>query len=213
MWIKICGMTDPVIARQVADCGPDAIGLNFYSKSPRCVSIETARTIVNELPPGVEPVGLFVNHDRTELREICEAVGLRTIQLHGDETPEFIAELSGLDIIRAFRVGGEGLASVAAQLEEYDRRGISLKKCLVDARVEGAYGGTGHTAPWEILRTWNELNWPPLVLAGGLTPDNVQKAIQTVRPAGVDVASGVEECPGKQSVEMARRFIRLARST
>lgn len=208
MWIKVCGITDLSIARQLAVAGVDAIGLNFYAKSPRCVSLETARAIVRTLPDTVEPIGLFVNHKVEQVWETCDALGLKTIQLHGDEPPEFLELLGDVRIIRAFRVGEAGLDDVAQQLDRYRILGIKLRACLVDAKLEGAYGGTGHVAPWKLLADeWDAARWPPLILAGGLNPENVRQAIDVVHPWGVDVASGVEESPGRQSLEKVTRFV------
>lgn len=213
MWIKICGITDPSLARAVAACGPDAIGLNFFARSPRCISLGRAAQIVAELPDSVEPIGLFVNHSTAEILRNARTLGLRTVQLHGDEPAAVAAELeqAGLEIIRAFRVGGEGLAPVAAALAELRSLRVELRACLIDARVEGSYGGTGHRAPWEILSADWRCEWPPLVLAGGLRPENVAEAIATVGPWGVDTASGVEAAPGQQDLDAVRAFIQAAR--
>lgn len=212
IWIKVCGLRTVEAALDVARCRPDAIGLNFFAKSPRSVDIETATEIVRQLPQGIEPIGLFVNHPLEEVLHICEACGLSTVQLHGDETPQFAAELQPLKILRAFRVGQEGLGEVERDLERYDRLGVSLVGCLVDARVAGAYGGTGHRAPWDLLAQDWKSGWPRLVLAGGLGPENVAEAIATVHPWGVDVASGVESAPGVKSPELVRQFVERART-
>lgn len=213
MWIKICGISDPETAGAVAACQPDAIGLNFHPPSPRCVDPHAAQTIVAELPPGVEPIGVFVNRSRQEILQIAQQVGLQTVQLHGDEPASLCRDLqaANLDVIRAFRVGDEGLAEVAEYLSELKTLRVELRACLIDARVAGAYGGTGHTAPWELLsRDW-QCDWPPLILAGGLTPDNVRSAIKVTGCWGIDTASGVESSPGKQNLEKVREFIRQGR--
>ncbi|SFI18721.1 phosphoribosylanthranilate isomerase [Planctomicrobium piriforme] len=213
MWIKICGLTRVDIAREVARLAPDAIGLNFYAQSKRRVTVDIAAEIVSLLPASVTPVGLFVNHSPDEIRAICQRTGLKTIQLHGDETPEIVAELAEFQIIRAFRVGEAGLDHVAADLERYRTLGVTLHKCLIDAAVPGAYGGTGHRAPWEVLKRDWDSTWPPLVLAGGLTPANVSQAIAEVSPAGVDIASGAEASPGVQDLQKVLAFITSARQT
>ncbi len=217
MWVKICGvnqLADALTFQSLAKQGirPDAIGLNFYPKSKRFVAPDIAAEIVKLLPPEVVPVGLFVNHSAEEIRTICTQCGLTTIQLHGDETPEFAAELREFQILKAFRVGPEGLDPVARQLERYQQIGVSLPRCLVDSQVPGSYGGTGHRAPWEQLRSGWSNDWPPLILAGGLNPQNVQEAIQATCAMGVDVASGVESSPGRQDPQLVEQFILEART-
>ncbi|REJ87547.1 MAG: phosphoribosylanthranilate isomerase [Planctomycetota bacterium] len=211
MWIKICGIRNVETAERVAALAPDAIGLNFYDQSPRCVEQETAAKIVAGLPPDVEPVAVFVNATAERVAEVCRTCGIRTVQLHGDESPEFVGRLNGLQVIRAFRVGDGDLPSIAADLDRYQTLGIPLRACLIDARVEGAYGGTGHTAPWETLATGWQADWPPLILAGGLKPDNIRQAIEVVHPWGVDVASGVESSSGGKDLNSVAAFIASAR--
>jgi phosphoribosylanthranilate isomerase len=212
MWIKICGICDVDTALRVAALGPDAIGLNFYDRSPRCVAPDVAAAIVRRLPAHVEPVGVFVNHTLSEVHALSAACGLHTVQLHGDEPPEFAAALCGFSVIRARRVGAQGLQDVGADIERCRRLGVALRACLIDARVEGAYGGTGHTPPWDRLHAeWRE-DWPPLVLAGGLTPDNVCAAVSLVHPWGLDVATGVESSPAVKDLVRVGQFIRAARA-
>lgn len=213
LWVKICGIRDVATARSVAALGADAIGLNFYPDSPRVVSPDTAAEIVAALSSSVTPVGVFVNHTPDEVRSICRHVGLSTVQLHGDETPQMMAELDGLQLIRAFRVRGEDLRAVAADLRETAAAGVHLTACLLDAHVPGSYGGTGQCPPWQVLADgWDHEHWPAMILAGGLTPENVADGVRTVRPWGVDVASGVESSPGEKDLERVRRFITSARN-
>lgn len=212
MWTKICGIRDLDTAQRVALLLPDAIGLNFFAGSRRLVGPDVAAAIVRELPDRVEPVGVFVNHALDDVRAICRQTGLRTVQLHGDEPPELAAALTDLDVIRVYRVGAAGLAPVAADLERCRSLGVRLRACLVEAHIDGSYGGTGRTAPWTLLRDgWQLTDWPPLILAGGLTPDNVAQAVRSVRPWGVDVASGVESAPGVKDVDRVAGFLRAAR--
>lgn len=210
MWVKICGIASQAAAERVIAHAPDAVGLNFYSGSKRCLSADVAREIVRRLPTEVRPVGLFVNHSQREIEEICDHCSIQTIQLHGDESPEFAATLRRFQIIRAFRVGPEGLAVVAQELQRYADLDVPLLAALIDARTEGTYGGSGHVAPWHLLREWKS-HWPHMVLAGGLSPDNVRMAIDAVGPWGVDVASGVEAAPGLQDSEKVRLFVEQAR--
>lgn len=212
IWTKICGIRDIETALAIAECGPQAIGLNFYGRSPRVVSVEVAKTIVSRLPPGVEPVGVFVNHSIEEITTICRTCGLETVQLHGDEPPDVMAALSSFRVIRAFRVGEAGLDDVAHYLEACRRLNALPWACLVDARVEGAYGGTGQVAPWDLLRReYNTCDWPPLILAGGLRPENVALAVRTVQPWGVDVAGGVESTVACKDIAMVRKFVEATR--
>ena len=217
MWTKLCGIADPESSRAAAAARPDAIGLNFFEQSPRYVTPIVAKAIVADVSPAILPVGLFVNHPVEEIAAICDDVGLTHVQLHGDETAADVAELLSLapelQIIRAFRIGEDGLHSVAEFLRECRSREMTLFACLLDARVDGRYGGTGDLAPWEVIRDHYRFDdWPPLILAGGLTPDNVSDAIHTVRPWGVDTASGVELEPGVKSAELCRRFVEAAGS-
>ena len=200
-------------AQAVAQAGADAIGLNFYAQSPRVVAPEMAADIVAALDGAAEPVGVFVNHSVAEIQAICRQCGLRTIQLHGDEPPEQLAELSrDYRVIRAFRVGAEGLQSAILYLDACRRLEAKPWACLVDASAPGQFGGTGKTAPWEALALeYKSAEWPPLILAGGLRADNVSQAITTVSPWGVDVAGGVESSVACKDGALVRQFVLSAR--
>lgn len=213
VWIKICGIRDLAAAREVAAFQPDAIGLNFYARSPRCVDPETAAAIVRELPAGIEPIALFVNHQPVEIRRIARQCGVRTLQLHGDEPPELLAELGEFRILRAFRFGPEGWGPLAAYLEACRAQQTLPAACLIDSHVPGTYGGSGQTVAWSAVADgYDRSAWPPLILAGGLQPDNISAAIEAVRPWGVDVASGVESSPGVKHRDLVSRFIANARA-
>jgi len=219
MLVKICGIRDVDTALAAAAAGADAIGLNFYAQSPRVVTPAVAAEIAAQVrsAPGnaVEAVGVFVNHSAGEIRTICRSCDLTTIQLHGDESPELVAELSAeFRIVRAFRIGLEGLDSLVRYLDACARLDALPWACLVDARVEGQYGGTGHTAPWELLaRDYRTDEWPPLILAGGLRPDNVAEAIRVVHPWGVDVAGGVESAVACKDAALVRQFVQNAKAS
>jgi phosphoribosylanthranilate isomerase len=211
MWVKICGVRDETNAAAVAACRPDAIGLNFYAGSPRSVSPDTAARIVRALPPEIEAVGVFVNHPVEEIRRICAACGIGTVQLHGDEPAEVIELLQPLKVTRALRLHGESESEIVETLRDLPA-GV-VRACLVEPHVAGAYGGTGRRAPWEWLgRVWRR-EWPPLILAGGLRPENLAEAVRTARPWGVDVASGVESAPGVKDPIQVAAFIAAARAS
>jgi len=210
--IKICGITRVEDAHLAAAAGADACGLNFFAKSPRCVAFSTAAEICRQLPPSVVRVGVFVNAPVAEVIDTFDRLGLTAIQLHGDEPPEYLGQLGGRPVIRAFRLGPEGLSTIERYLARCEAQGVLPRMVLADAYRPGQYGGTGTRADWEALAGYGALPWKlPLVLAGGLGPDNVAEAIRRVRPAAVDTASGVEAALGQKSAEGMRRFVAAAR--
>ena len=210
-WVKLCGVRDLATARMLAALRPSAIGLNFYKPSSRFVDIEAARAIQAALPEEILSVGVFVNESTAGIVEICSRTGIQAIQLHGDEPPEQLAQLRialpETSILRAWRVDETGLDSLAAYLEECETPPDAI---LIDAKVAGEYGGTGRTAPWEILRDY-PASWPPMILAGGLHAENVAQAIATVRPFGVDTAGGIESSLGVKDADRAAAFVTAAR--
>ena len=211
--VKICGITNKADAMEAARLGADAVGLNFYRKSPRRVVHNAAYAIAWQRPPGVHCVGVFVNENPTRILELVDELSLDYVQLHGDEPPQMVSELRGPKIIRAFRCGDEGLAPAKSYLDECARFGRLPSAVLVDAAQEGAYGGTGRTANWNrIAETRDLVGEVPLILAGGLTCDNVSEAIRLIRPNAVDVASGVESTARRKDSKLMQRFIEAARS-
>jgi len=210
--IKICGITNVEDAQMAAEAGADAIGLNFYAGSRRFVATKQAARIALALPSRVQKVGVFVNATAEEILRICDAVGLDAIQLHGDELPRFNGELRGKPIIKAFRLRGPSLASVPDYLKESAAISDSVRMVLVDAFRPGAFGGTGERLDWQALGQWKSLICVPLVLAGGLTAENVDAAISATRPAAVDTASGVEAAPGIKDATKVREFVERAQS-
>lgn len=198
---KICGITRVEDALLAAEAGADAIGLVFYDKSPRAVDVRQARTILAALPPFVTSVGLFVNASRCFIGEVLDAVPLDLLQFHGDETPEQ-CEGHGRPWFKALRVRpGDDLRAEAARFS-------GARAILLDAYVPGVPGGTGERFDWKLIPA----DLPrPLILAGGLTPDNVAEAIASVRPYGVDVSGGVEASRGIKDAAKVTAFIQRVR--
>ena len=199
--VKICGITRVEDALAAAAAGADAIGLVFYAKSPRAVDIEQARVILAALPPFVTTVGLFVDAERSELERILASVPLDLLQFHGDESVQQ-CEAFGRPYIKALRVKAGD--DIAAQVARYP----SAQGILLDAYVEGVPGGTGEAFDWSLIP---QALSKPLILAGGLRPDNVAEAVSRVRPYAVDVSGGVEANKGVKDVEKVGAFIRAAR--
>jgi len=199
---KICGITRVDDALTAAKAGADAIGLVFYAKSPRAVDVRQARQIVTALPPFVTTVGLFVNASRCEINEILDAVPLDMLQFHGDETP---AQCEGFHRpwFKALRVGnGE---DIEAQVARY----ANASGILLDTFVAGVPGGTGERFDWSLIPAALA---KPLILAGGLTAENVQQAIAQVRPYAVDVSGGVEASKGVKDASKVMAFVGRVRS-
>ena len=194
---KICGITRIEDALAAAEAGAHAIGLVFYAKSPRAVSVQQAREIIRALPPFVTTVGLFVNASRCELSEILEAVPLDLLQFHGDETP---ADCEGYNrpYIKALRVRPGDDLEAACKLY------ASASGILLDTYVAGVPGGTGETFDWALVPA--RLS-KPVILAGGLSPANVAQAIARVKPWAVDVSGGVEQAKGIKDHARIRAFI------
>ena len=198
---KICGITRIEDALAVVEAGADAIGLVFYGKSPRAVSVEQAAAILHALPPFVTTVGLFVDMPRDELQQLLQRLPLDLLQFHGDESPAD-CEGFGRPYIKALRVRpGEDVA--AAMAPYTGARGI-----LLDTFVEGVPGGTGASFDWSLVP---EDAAKPIILAGGLDSDNVARAIRQVRPYAVDVSGGVEASKGIKDADKIRAFVRAVR--
>jgi phosphoribosylanthranilate isomerase len=199
--VKICGVTSAQQAAACAEIGVDAVGVNFVSSSPRRVDEATARAIVDAVGAQTLVVAVVAGMDVQELRGLAARTGVGCLQLHGDEPAELVAALLP-HAYKAIRVAGpEDVATAESMPGAY---------VLVDARVEGALGGTGHAFDWGLvvgLATRRRV-----VLAGGLTPENVASAIQRVRPWCVDVASGVESAPGIKDIGKVRAFVDAARA-
>jgi phosphoribosylanthranilate isomerase len=201
--IKICGITRLADAMVAVEAGVDALGFIFCEASPRFIRFSAAASIVRQLPPFVARVGVFVNADDAAVRRAIEVSGIDTLQFHGDEPPEFCRRFP-LNAYKAFRL------SDAASLEVC--RQYSGMAWLLDSHVPGVPGGTGETFNWDLAIEAKKLN-PHILLAGGLTPANVGEAIRRVRPAAVDVSSGVENEPGRKDADKLRAFVAAVRRT
>ncbi len=205
--IKICGVTTPEDAQFALDVGADAVGLNFFSQSPRYLSPPKAAAIIRALPAFAVPVGVFVGMPLRQVCAIAFQLGLRAVQTYDAPAvedsfpfahiPTFrVKDIASLDLIRKFVEQTRGL-------------GVPPSAVLLDSHVAGQYGGTGERAPWELLKGFDP--GVPVILAGGLTPDNVAEAVATVRPWGVDVASGVESAPGIKDRDKIAAFVKNSR--
>ena len=199
--VKICGITRVEDALAAAAAGADAIGLVFYAGSPRAVGVEQARAIIAALPPFVTTVGLFVDAGRDELVHILASVPLDLLQFHGDESAEQ-CEGFGRPYIKALRVRAGD--DIVARVADYP----GAQGILLDAYVEGVPGGTGEAFDWSLIPQGLS---KPLILAGGLRPDNVAAAVARVRPYAVDVSGGVEASKGIKDAQKVGAFIRAAR--
>jgi phosphoribosylanthranilate isomerase len=201
--VKICGITSEEDARAACEAGADSLGFNFYKASPRHVDAAEVAKFRARLPANAEVVGVFVNARPIDVANLCASLGFDAVQLHGDETPQRVAELAAtIPVIKAFRVGPDFLLEA---LDEYSR----ASAFLLDAAEAGQYGGTGRTNDWALARSAARTR--RIILAGGLNAENVAAAIHLVRPYGVDVASGVESKPGKKDQARLREFIQEVR--
>lgn len=211
--VKICGLTTPEDAACLAGASVDAAGLNFYSRSVRFVSHDSARQIAAALPQGVLRVGVFVNASSAEILRCVRQTPLDCVQLHGDEPPEQLVELGPTPLVKAFACTTDFLDRISRFLDAADRLGRRPDLILLDAAAQQVRGGSGQTADWSLARRYHELpGAPPLVLAGGLRAENVARAIAEVRPSAVDTASGVESSPGRKDPALVRAFAAAARS-
>lgn len=204
--VKICGITNLEDARLAVEAGADALGFNFYKKSPRHIEPVAARKIIDHIGGSVMHVGVFVDHSIGEVLRTIDAAGIDAVQLHGEESAAFVSDLGkrcDRDIIKAFRVapGFDHKATL-----EFDVRGV-----LLDGYSRNARGGTGETFDWGIANLVRGIV-PELWLAGGLTPDNVRNAVDKVDPFAVDVCSSIESSPGIKDRASLRRFILEAKS-
>ena len=199
--VKICGITNLADAQVAVEAGADALGFNFYEKSPRYVSLKTAAEISKQLPPFVMRVGVFVNAPEDFVLCAINEASLTMLQFHGDEPPEFCTQF-GLMSMKVFRIRDE------KSLEEIPN--YQTDAYLLDAYSVEARGGTGEKFNWDLAVEAQKFG-KPIFLAGGLTPENVAEAVKKVQPFGVDVSSGVESAPGKKDHAKVKAFIQAAK--
>jgi len=198
---KICGITNLDDANVAVENGASAIGFIFYEKSPRTISINNAKSISKHLPKTIARVGVFVNHEKDFINEAISEVPLDMIQLHGDETPDFCNQFD-VPILKALRIKNEASLSV---MDQYD-----VAVFLLDTFSNDQYGGTGETFDWSVL---NRKFKTPIILSGGLNPENILDAIDAVNPSAVDVNSGVESFPGKKDYNKLKSLFKNLNKT
>ncbi len=199
--VKICGMTNLQDTVQAASCGVWAVGFIFYKKSPRFIGAFKARKIIDQLPPFVTPVGVFVNQKEGAVKDILQFCGINTVQFHGEETPEYCRRFKKqCKVIKAVRVNNT--------VDPDSLKKYSVDAFLLDAFQEGVFGGTGQTFPWHLAKAVKGLG-VPLILSGGLNPQNVLSALESVNPYAVDVCSGVEKAPGHKNNHAVKEFVSI----
>jgi phosphoribosylanthranilate isomerase len=199
-FVKICGTTNLEDALAAVAAGADALGFNFYTRSPRYISPAAARKIVDQLPDSVLKIGVFVNEEPQSLLPILTQAGLSAVQLHGDESPEYCRLMGERYVIKAFAAG-----------DDFNPEAYQVEAIMLDTKDNRLRGGTGRVFDWSIAQRANQSN-VKLFLAGGLSPENVAAAITTVRPYAVDACSSLEDAPGRKNHERLRAFINAVRS-
>jgi phosphoribosylanthranilate isomerase len=201
--VKICGITNLDDALAAVAAGADALGFNFYNLSPRYISPQHAREIIEQLPESLLTVGVFVNEESDTVRAIAGEAGLRALQLHGDETPEYCRQLaSDFYVIKAF--------AVADTFDIQVSQAYGVEAIMLDTKHNNLRGGTGRVFDWSVARR-AVATVPKLFLAGGLSPENVENAVEIVRPFAVDACSALEDKPGKKNHERMRVFVNTVR--
>lgn len=200
--IKVCGITNPADALAAVKCGVDAIGFIFYEKSPRHISPEDAKEIIDFLPRSPARVGVFVNHEISEVKRIMELCRIDLIQLHGNESPAYCSSFDSSRIIKAIAPEPGN----CPELKQY-----SVKAVLIDAYDPTLHGGTGKTSDWELAASISKVR--PLILSGGLNIENICDAIKAVSPRAVDINSGVEVSPGRKDHRKLSEIVEIVKAT
>ncbi len=206
--IKVCGMTDMAEANGLVAAGVDALGFIFVEASPRNINPEKARKLVAALPPFVDAVGVFVDQDLEVVNEIAEYCGLTMVQLHGAESPQY-CEAVDVRVVKTFSIRSD--AEVCETNPYFDPYLEVVSGILLDTFHEKLAGGSGQTFDWELTKKCHPT--VPLILAGGLNPENIADAIRQVRPFAVDVNSGVETSPGVKDIGAVERLVESMRAT
>lgn len=202
-FVKICGITNLDDALVALDAGADALGFNFYKPSPRYIAPEAAHEIIAQLPSSTLTVGVFVNEESPQsVKDLARRASVTAIQLHGDESPDYCRNLAGYKIIKALAAGSDFDSQAA--------RAFDVEAILLDTKDATLRGGTGRVFDWTIAREVKRLV-PKLILAGGLSLQNIEHAIITVEPYGVDACSALEAKPGKKDHERMRAFMETIR--
>ena len=202
-FIKICGITNLDDALAAVDAGADALGFNFYKPSPRYITPETAHAIITELPQSVLTVGVFVNEATPQsVENLARDAGVTAIQLHGDESPDYCQSLKPRYVIKALAAG--------ADFDTQRAQNYDVDAILLDTKDDALRGGTGRVFDWSITQRLGHTA-PKLFLAGGLSLQNIEEAIVSVDPYGVDACSALEETPGKKNHERMRAFVKKIR--
>jgi phosphoribosylanthranilate isomerase len=202
--IKICGITNLDDALAAIDAGADALGFNFYKPSPRYITPQNAREIIAQLPKSVRKIGVFVNEEPEIVKNVAAESGVTALQLHGDESPDYCRELAvNQSIIKTFAVSSDFDSSVTQRYQ--------VDAIMLDTKHNSLRGGTGRVFDWSIAQQASKII-PKLFLAGGLSPENVADAIESVHPFAVDACSSLEVMPGKKNHERIRAFVEAVRS-
>ena len=201
--IKICGITNPEDALAAVRCGVDALGFIFYEKSPRYISPEDAKEIIDLLPESPAKVGVFVNHEISEVKRIMELCRLDLVQLHGNESAAYCRSFASSQIIKAF--------SAKPGVHPEKLKIYPVKAVLIDACDPTLHGGTGKTSDWELADSISKVR--PLILSGGLNIENIRDAIKAVSPRAVDINSGVEISPGRKDHRKLSEIVEIVRTT
>lgn len=205
--IKVCGITRQADAHAAVHFGVDALGFIFVKKTPRYIAPDSARAIIETLPPFITRVGVFVNSPMDAVQEIVSRSGLTQVQLHGNESSGYCDELKSwnrsLTICKVFRIG---LDRIPTHISGYDQ---AIDCVLLDTFIKGADGGTGEIFDWNLIQGLSLKK--PLILAGGLSLENVEEAVRKVVPYGIDINSGVEDEPGKKNPQLIEKLISKVR--
>ncbi len=197
--VKICGITRMEDAQLASVLGAWAIGFILYKKSLRYVKPEKIRKIIKNLPPFITPVGVFVNEEENNIRQIAEFCGLKALQFHGEETPQFCSRFSSYKIIKAFRIKGQN------ELQQLSA--FRINAYLLDAYQEGLYGGSGRSLEWKILKGIKNIR-VPIIIAGGLNEKNIDQVLKVYQPYALDLSSGVEVSPGIKDHRALKRLFK-----